>query len=104
MAVASTSLPNSPTERVITFENLSGGLNLFELDYRMDQSQSPEMENLWWRDGLLSCRDGQAYVSSAQLGTGLACAERLFWGYAVFHIGDGLYAAKPGAEMALTKL
>ena len=104
MAVASTSLPNPPTERVITFENLSGGLNLFELPYRMDQSQSPEMENLWWRDGLLSCRDGQAYVSSAQLGTGLACAERLFWGYAVFHIGDGLYAAKPGAEMALTKL
>ena len=104
MAVASTSLPNPPTERVITFENLSGGLNLFELPYRMDQSQSPEMENLWWRDGLLSCRDGQAYVSSEKLGTGLACAERLFWGYAVFHIGDGLYAAKPGAEMALTKL
>lgn len=97
------SLPDPPEERRITFEALSGGLNLFELDYRMDASQSPEMENLWWRDGLLSCRDGQEAVS-APLGKGLCCAERLFWGHAVFHIGDGLYAARPGAPMTPQKL
>ena len=96
-------LPDPPEERMLTFENLSGGLNLFELDYRMDSSQSPEMENLWWRDGLLSCRDGQEAVTEA-LGTGICCAERLFWGYAVLHIGDGLYAGRPGETMTLTKL
>ena len=96
-------LPDPPEERMLTFENLSGGLNLFELDYRMDSSQSPEMENLWWRDGLLSCRDGQEAVTEA-LGTGICCAERLFWGQAVLHIGDGLYAGHPGETMTLTKL
>ena len=98
------SLPTPPQERSVLFENLSGGLNLFELPYRMAQSQSPEMENLFWRDGLLTCRDGQEYVSAAPLGRGLACAERLFWGHAVMHIGDSLYAARPGGEMTLQKL
>ena len=62
---ATAGLPDPPEERSITFENLSGGLNLWELPYRMDADQSPDMENLWWRDGLLSCRDGQTYVSEA---------------------------------------
>lgn len=96
-------MPDPPEERMITFDTLSGGLNLWELDYRMDAGQSPEMENLWWRDGVLSCRDGQEAVS-APLGRGLCCAERLFWGHAVLHIGDGLYAARPGAAMAPVKL
>ena len=25
----------------------------------MGRNESPEMENLWWRDGVLCCRDGQ---------------------------------------------
>ena len=100
---ATAGLPDPPEERSITFENLSGGLNLWELPYRMDANQSPDMENLWWRDGLLSCRDGQTYVSEA-LGQGICCAERLYWGHAILHIGDGLYAAQPGAEMVPEKL
>ena len=98
------SLPDQNEEKVAACRNLSGGLNLWELDYRMDGDQSPDMKNLWWRDGLLGCRDGQEYVYDRSLGKGLGCYEGLFWGYAVFHIGDGIYAGLPQADMTLTKL
>lgn len=97
-------LPDPNPEKVTACRNLSGGLNLWELDYRMDADQSPEMKNLWWRDGLLGCRDGQEAVSDQGLGKGLCCCGELFWGHAVFHIGGGLYAGTPGAEMTLTML
>jgi len=54
------------------------------------------MKNLWWRDGLLGCRDGQEYLSETTPGRGICCHDRLFWGRMVAHIGDGLYAAVPG--------
>ena len=97
--ISTSKLPSPPTRQVVNLYNLSGGLNLWELDYRMDTDQSPEMKNLWWRDGLLSCRDGQEFVSKAQLGTGYCCYEKPFWGHMIAHIGDGLYAAKPGSTM-----
>ena len=98
------SLPDPNEEKAAVCRNLSGGLNLWELDYRMDADQSPEMKNLWWRDGLLGCRDGQEYVAASGLGKGLSCYEGLFWGHAVLHIGDGLYAGVPATDMTLTKL
>lgn len=102
--VSLSSMPAANTEHVIRLENLSGGLNLWELDYRMDGSQSPEMKNLWWRDGLLGCRDGQRQLLAPQQMQGICAYERLFWGHAVMHCGDGLYAGKPEEGMTLTKL
>ena len=96
--------PNPPAEETVVFRNLSGGLNLWELDYRMDADQSPEMKNLWWRDGLLGCRDGQEYLSDRETGPGLRCYDRLFRGHMVAHIGSGLYAAVPGPDMKLKEL
>ena len=56
--ITSSQLPAGPEEKTAVLRNLSGGLNLSELDYRMDADQSPDMQNLWWRDGVLGCRDG----------------------------------------------
>lgn len=76
----------------IRFPRLSGGLNLQELDHRLSADETPEMKNLWWQDGLLQCRDGQAYLLPPQgLGQGFSCTESLFWDRAFFHIGDGIY-------------
>ena len=102
--LTSSRLPAPPSEKTAVFRDLSGGLNLRDLDYRMDGSQSPEMENLWWRDGLLGCRDGQEYLSSRELGQGICCHDRLFYGRWVAHIGDGLYAAVPEPDMVPEKL
>ena len=96
--------PNAPEGKVAIYKDLSGGLNLWELDYKMDARQSPDMKNLWWCDGLLSCRDGQEYVSKTILGKGICCYDKPFWGHMVAHISDGLYAALPGADMELKKL
>lgn len=79
-------------EYVLSFPRLDGGLNLNELDYRMSSDQSPDMQNLLWRDGVLSSRDGQVWLTEdLELGTGYACFPQLFWGAAFFHIGDGLW-------------
>ena len=80
-----------PKEYVLDFPRLDGGLNLWELDYRLDSNQSPDMKNMCWLDGALGCRDGQTWVSDVELGAGFTCYEDLFWGCAFFHIGNRLY-------------
>lgn len=86
------SVPAPRPTRAVDFPRLDGGLNLWELDYRLDSNQSPEMKNLWWQDGVLQCRDGQRYVTDASdLGTGYTCFRELFWDCAFFHIGTKLY-------------
>ena len=108
MYVKLSSMPDPPKEYVLELPRLDGGLNLWDLDYRMDANQSPNMQNLYWLDGALSCRDGQAWLSEAQLGAGYCCAPELFWDHAFFHIGSKLYygaLSDPAAEtMTLTEL
>lgn len=91
MLVNLSKMPDPPKEYVVDFQRLDGGLNIWELDYRLDNSQSPEMENLCWLDGALGCRDGQEWVYEQKLGTGFACCELPFWEHVFLHIGDGLY-------------
>lgn len=86
------SLPAAPAEHAVTFSRLDGGLNLLEVDYRLRESESPDMVNLWWRDGVLCSRDGQVRLTSDEpLGAGYSAYEMLFWDHGFFHIGDGLW-------------
>ena len=85
-------LPAAKAERRLNFERLSGGLNLWELDYRLRRSESPEMKNLMWRDGALNCRDGQVWLDETERGSAWAMADRPFHERLVFHAGDKLYA------------
>lgn len=79
---------------VVDFPRLDGGLNIRELDYRLDANESPDMKNMWWRDGVLQCRDGQRYLSpDPELGRCRACAERPFHGWLICHVGTSLCAA-----------
>lgn len=87
------SLPSPPKEYVIEFPRLDGGLNTWELDYRLDADESPEMKNLWWQDGALCSRDGQVRLTGENLGAGYSAYERLFWSHGFFHIGDKLMCA-----------
>jgi len=93
MRVSLSNLPSPPKEYVIEFPRLDGGLNTWELDYRLDADESPEMKNLWWQDGALCSRDGQVRLTAENLGTGYSAYERLFWSHGFFHIGDKLYHA-----------
>ena len=120
--ISLSSVPGQHATKMVDFPRLDGGLNLWELDYRLDRNQSPEMKNLWWLDGVLQCRDGQSYLYGpskeqmtsplpdgvtawTDLGTGYTCTPELFWGYAFFHIGSKLYYMDPSAETpAMTEL
>lgn len=98
MRVSLSSLPAYSQTRVVDFPRLDGGLNIRELSWKLPASQSPNMKNLWWHDGLLQCRDGQRLLCESPGGTGWAAAEGCFHGFAVLHIGARLYALRPEAE------
>lgn len=110
--LSTSSLPSSKTEYSVDYDKLDGGLNLWDLDYRMGRNESPEMENLWWRDGVLCCRDGQNACDGvdedgkkAGPGTGYAASNGRFHGMEFFHIGACIYYGDPSQEdMTLTKL
>ena len=82
-------MPSAKKQYVTSIENFTGGLNLKELDYRSSNSETPEMKNLWWKDGVLCCRDGQKFVGSliAQAGYSLvAVYDKLWHGNAFIHV------------------
>lgn len=49
-------MPSPPKLRVSTVQNLKGGLNIHDLAWQIRADQSPEMRNMWWRDGVLQSR------------------------------------------------
>lgn len=98
-------LPSQKAEYVVNFETLKGGLNTYDLNYRLDANESPEVKNLNWNDGVLSSRDGQAWVYSESHGVGYACFQDLFWDRQFFHIGTKLYCLNPKDKTpAMTEL
>lgn len=93
-----TSIPSQHPTKVVDFQRLDGGLNIWELDYRLANNQSPEMKNMWWQDGVLQCRDGQEFMVSESKGVGYTAYSELFWDNAFCHIGDKLYRIEVEAE------
>lgn len=75
----------------IDLSRLDGGLNIWELDYRLKNNQSPNMLNMYWLDGALSSRRGQARMYPTALGIVHAAYKRLYNEYGVFHAGTTLY-------------
>lgn len=100
MGLMKVSVPSKHDTRIVDFPRLDGGLNLWELDYRLDKNETSEVKNMWWQDGILQCRDGQVYVRQAaeNQGVGYTCAPELFWDYLFCHIGSKLYCLDPVAE------
>ena len=89
-----TSLKDTPTpkkEYVLDYSNLYGGINLWDPDYRLKPSESPEMKNLLWRNGMLCSRKGQYYLCPYQLGQGFAAYPRLWHGFIFAHIGGNIF-------------
>lgn len=85
-------LPNPKTEHIVNYDYLTGGLNLYDLDYRLKTSESPNMRNLLWQDGQLKCRRGQRTWFKPKGSVGdIASGESTARGYAAY---KGLYYDK----------
>ena len=91
-------LPDAKTERVLTFKNLTGGMNTFDLDFGLKGSESPLIRNLSWHEGVLCSRRGQVQVGDLGRSGVRCCYERLWHGWIIAHAGDGLYAWKAQIE------
>ena len=74
MQVKLKKMPTPKKQGVITLQNLHGGLNLHEDPTHVASNQSPDMLNMWYRDGMLKRRAGQAKVfDPAAGGSGTVC-------------------------------
>ena len=81
------------TEYTLAYRDFRGGLNLRDAECDMKTSESPDMKNLLWRNGLLASRKGQKYLSSvASLGSGKTVSSSLWHGHLFAHIGTRLFA------------
>lgn len=90
------SWPSKNPTQAVDFPRLDGGLNVEELDYRLDKNESPNMKNMWWQDGILQSRDGQAILVNAEnAGTPHCCCAEPFWDWEFVHIGPAIYRVKP---------
>lgn len=96
--VSLSKLPDHKTEYVQNFNTLAGGLNTWELDYRLSPNESPELENVMWREGSLNCRDGQVWLDSTEYGKGICTYDRFFKGCIIAHIGTKLYSFDTSAS------
>lgn len=97
-----THLPTPKREYTVNFERLTGGLNLYAPDYRLKTNESPDMENMVWKNGTLCSRYGQNYVyvpETLEHSTEHSCFSELFWDNAFFHFGSKLYYAEPAARI-----
>ena len=91
-------MPSPKYERSMNFGNLAGGLNIYELDYRLRSNESPDMKNLVWKDGCLNSRNGQVWVDDTDRTKGYAAYDTWFHGAIFFHAGTGIYYIDPTAE------
>ena len=86
--------PSFTKTEAVDFPRLDGGLNLDELNYKLETNETPDMKNLWWDDGVLQCRDGQVLLHEG-VGSAGACFAELFNGYAFYQAGGTLYCVDP---------
>ena len=89
------SMPSPKKEYMVDFPQLNGGLNLQELDYRIQNDETPEMKNLLWRDGILSSRRGQSWVNDSIGGEYHASYESLWNGMIFEHSGNQIVMFDP---------
>lgn len=86
----------------VNFPELNGGLNLRDADYLLKANESPYMQNMWWKDGMLQCRPGQEEIATTvdtgepeRSGTTLAAYSETFYDHAFVHIGRVMYYFDP---------
>ena len=86
----------------VNFPELNGGLNLRDAGYLLKANESPCMQNMWWKDGMLQCRPGQEEIATTvdtgepeRSGTTLAAYSETFYDHAFVHIGRVMYYFDP---------
>lgn len=76
--------------REIMLPDLNGGLNANDPEYGINDNQSPDMLNMWFRGKALSKRDGQVLAVSGLDGE-VHQISPLFCGFFAVHAGSCLY-------------
>lgn len=75
---------------------LSGGLNLRDMEHKINDNQSPAMLNMWYRDRVLNKRWGQEYITLTNGATvvnftAIHAISPLYNDYVCIHADDKLY-------------
>jgi hypothetical protein len=83
----------------ITLPELSGGLNTRDPEYEINDNQSPDMLNMWYREKALVKRPGQTLYTTL---ANVYKAWDVFGSYRCIHAGTNLYKWAAGAATKIT--
>lgn len=100
MRVNLSSMPDPKSQSAITYDGMRGGLNLKDDPSRVGSTQSPDMLNMWYRDGVLKKRSGQRAITSGGsdgLGGKVWFYDKLFNGFVVYVSAGEFYYYDPAA-------
>jgi hypothetical protein len=80
---------------------LNGGLNLVDREWKVSDNQSSKILNMWYREGELSKRYGQEYLTdSIEVETPcFATYDKLLDGHIIKHCGTKIYKQNPATEV-----
>lgn len=91
-------IPYQNREYVESFQNLTGGMNRFDLDYRLKGNESPFLQNMSWHNGTLTSRLGQVEKrvidAVGDEDSVISCSQFLFHGWLLIQTTVGFYAYK----------
>lgn len=84
-------LQDPPKTYTINVANMTGGLCIGEMSYKLEDNQSPDCLNMWYANNVLGKRKGQAYL--AEYGTSgiISAFEKLFYGFCIYQVGNKLW-------------
>ena len=103
MRVKLSSMPNPKDISSVALSNFSGGLNLRDDPTEVRSSQSPDMLNMWYRDGVLKKRGGQKQIIPASVDSRADgytwFYDKLFNGLVVYVDGTSIKYFDPYAEL-----
>lgn len=92
---------SAPAEHTLDMSRLDGGLNLWELPYKLPPNQSPDLLNVYWKDGALHSRQGQEYLfyDSDSFEEGPIYAHERLWNGRWLYVHNGrLYSFDPSTS------
>jgi len=97
-------VPRTPTPKIVRPQYwpdkdypLSGGLNLNDIEFDLNEDETPDCLNMWYKDGILDKRWGQDFIKDDEAPevNGWSMYKFLYKGFIVKHTGTKLYKQDP---------
>ena len=78
-------------------KSFSGGLNLTDIEFELDENETPKCLNMWYKDGILDKRWGQVFLNELEAPelVGWSIYKFVYKDFLIKHTGTKMYKQDP---------